>query len=158
MQKWKKKINTIKKQMKEMNSSITSKEWNFIINVLKEQANNNAEGIEYLEHAFLDKAKKPIFYVFSSYQQANEYSGLANGTIALIRKSTGELVIVQKENGLFDENKEVLFNIELDLSNYWNKDETKTYIDQTASQIIHIGNRPPDNSVTKLWIDTSPEE
>lgn len=42
---WKEKWNSISTQNKGMIDSITSKEWNFIINVLKEQANNNTEGL-----------------------------------------------------------------------------------------------------------------
>ena len=42
---WIEKWNAIHKQLKGQNSKITAKEWNDIINILKEQANNNTSGI-----------------------------------------------------------------------------------------------------------------
>jgi hypothetical protein len=43
---WKKKMNAIPKQTKGPNDRITAQEWNQIINILSEQANNNAIGSE----------------------------------------------------------------------------------------------------------------
>lgn len=42
---WKEKFNNISKQNKSDYSTISAKEWNQIINVLREQSNNNTEGI-----------------------------------------------------------------------------------------------------------------
>ena len=52
--KWEKKFNAIAKQMKTDASRITPQEWNFIINVLKEQANNNTQGVVYLNNKKID--------------------------------------------------------------------------------------------------------
>lgn len=65
---WVEKWNTIHKQLKGQNSTITAKEWNFIINVLKDQTNNNTKGILDLKKAS-DNIIKFYTPVLSSEQE-----------------------------------------------------------------------------------------
>ena len=103
---WKKKINAIEKQVKGGTNGITSREWNFIVNSLAEQANNNATGVS------------ESFYFIEKLEGFVEK--LMNGEVSF------NTIVLNKRNL-----EERIILIETDAENF--KKEIRNYIDSENS-------------------------